>query len=181
MAGYTEHSSVAARRESRLLTVLLFGLHQVIATVGVMVATPVLLALLATALRPLGLTLRMREFHELLTGTSYFPLQVAVAVSVGWLLGRHAWHRSMLWVWGLPLVVLFLVFVTNHHVVDLEPTSSALAQTRLSHFFGTGCRPQNHCFDQIVTTLPFYSAAAYSLGAALARRPGRAQRGSAES
>jgi hypothetical protein len=170
------HKFVRGRPRSRLFAALLFGLHQVIATVGVMVAAPALLALVATGLRRLGWTVSMGQFHELLTDTPYFPSQVVLALLLGWLFARYAWRGSMVYVWVLPSAVLLLVFATNHHPLDFGPVSSALAQPRLSHFFGRSCRPKNRCFDQIVITLPFYSATAYSVGALLAHVLGRAMR-----
>jgi Na+/melibiose symporter-like transporter len=43
----------------------------------------------------------------------------------------------------------------------------------ISHFFGWGCRLKNHCLDQLLITLPFYSSLAYSTGAFLARMQAR--------
>jgi hypothetical protein len=40
---------------------------------------------------------------------------------------------------------------------------------RTQRYFGWGCRPELRCFVQLAVTLPFYTAASYSLAAFLSR------------
>jgi hypothetical protein len=153
--------------------ILRFVLHQLVATLVVMVAAPLLLAVLAPFLRLVGVSLYMRQFHWILTETPYFPVQVTLALILGYFLRRRIGDRSMAWVWVLPFVILSWALVTNAHVLDWG--SGASARARFPRFFGWGCRPADHCLDQLMITLPFYTSLAYSFGAWLARgRPTRA-------
>jgi hypothetical protein len=71
----------------------------------------------------------------------------------------------MLWVWVIPAAFL------GYSIIALPTTAAALASdSRLSHFFGLGCRFEDRCFDQLGATLPFYVSVAYSHGALIARR-----------
>ncbi|HEV2297375.1 MAG TPA: hypothetical protein VGR72_02525 [Candidatus Acidoferrales bacterium] len=149
---------------SSAIGIAVFAMHQLIGTIGILALTPLVTGLIFDVLRLFGLTYTSTYMHSLLTETPYFPLQIALALLLGWILSRWLHHRSMLWVWPLPLAVLLLAF-------SALPTVTSLAfQSRLSHFFGWGCRPQNRCFDQLAITLPFYIAASYSAGALLARK-----------
>ena len=71
----------------------------------------------------------------------------------------------MFWVWILPGTLLayglILFFLAN-------PWTLSAAGAILSHFFGWGCRADQHCYDQLFYTQLFYSSVAYSLGARLA-------------
>ena len=78
----------------------------------------------------------------------------------------------MVWVWVLPFLVLC------YTVISVPTISPQLASTllqagvvhsRLSHYFGWGCRTKDRCLDQILVTLPFYTSAAFSIGALVAR------------
>lgn len=149
---------------STIKRILVFLMHQVIATIGILVVTPLVTGLVFDCLRLFGLTYSLNYLHSLLTDAPYFPLQIALALLLGWVLSRWLHHRSMLWVWLLPLAVLSLAFTA------LPTVASLPFQSRLSHFFGWGCRPENRCFDQLAITLPFYIAVAYSAGALLARK-----------
>jgi len=105
----------------------------------------------------------MHDVHEVLSGSPFFPVQVAVALLLGWLLSDQFKHGSMLWVWVLPYAYLIFEFVRGPNVVGLS------FQERFSHFFGSGCRPDDQCFDQTGITVTFYIAAAYAIGAFLER------------
>jgi hypothetical protein len=87
----------------------------------------------------------------------------------------------MLWVWLFPLAALCLAFVGVPLLPAPSPVSIlfppindlTITQTvslgfasRLSHFFGRGGGIQP--YNQVVATLPLYSAMGYSLGAWLA-------------
>ena len=80
-------------------------------------------------------------------------------------------HRSMLWIWILPLAILIYAFAATP---TLSPWASILArpdtvQSRFSYYFGWGCQPRARCLDQLLITMPFYALGAYSFGALLAR------------
>jgi hypothetical protein len=103
------------------------------------------------------------DIYAALTATPYFPVQIVVALLLGWLVSDLFGHVSMLWIWVFPYIWLVEDFVRSPLVFGMS------FQSRLSHFFGWGCRPVNHCLDQIGVTLPFYTAIAYSIGALVAR------------
>jgi hypothetical protein len=44
--------------------------------------------------------------YWLLSGRPYFPIQIALAIFLGWIFGRHLWHKSMVWVWVMPLIAM---------------------------------------------------------------------------
>jgi hypothetical protein len=102
-----------------------------------------------------------------LTGTPYFPVQIFLGLLVGFMVGRHLRHRAMLWVWAIPLAFLCYAFIAvPTFTPDLTPPEyqAGVGESRLSHYFGWGCQPKNHCIDQTWATLPFYIALSYSLG-----------------
>ncbi len=154
--------------------VLAFFIHQLVSTFGVLIVAPVAFVLFADVTRPFGLTVSLRDFHRVLTETPYFPAQITLALAIGWLIGRFVGHRAMLWVWIVPLAVLCLVaaaFLKSGQLV-MAQYGGLSSSSMVSHFFGWGCQPTNHCLDQLIITVPFYSAVAYSTGAWLARRMG---------
>ena len=53
---------------------------------------------------------------------------------------------------------------------DAELVEALPTEPSEKNYFGWGCRPADHCLDQLVITLPFYSSLAYSMGVALARK-----------
>ncbi len=107
-----------------------------------------------------------------LYGTPYFPIQVGLSLFVGWVLGGTLQHRCMFWVWVFPLGALISAFVglplTGHLAV--EQYTTLRFGSRLTYFFGLDSHLVTQLDDQVVATLPFYSAVAYSLGAFLAFR-----------
>jgi hypothetical protein len=104
-----------------------------------------------------------RAAHWVLTETPFFPVQILLGLVSGFWLNRRFGHRVMLWTWTIPALVLVAA------ILFLPPDFSSGQLTHGERFFGWSCLPQNRCLDQLVVTLPFYSAAAYSLGASLAR------------
>lgn len=153
------------RPRARLL--VRFAVHQLVATLVVMVAAPIVLAVIGPALRVFGVSFYMRQFHWILTETPYFPVQIVFALILGYFLCCYIGDRSMLWVWILPLAFLAWAFATNTNGLSLGGVSGPGG--RFAHFFGWGCQPANHCLDQLVVTLPFYTSVAYAIGAFLAR------------
>jgi len=106
-----------------------------------------------------------------LTENPFYPVQIVAGIYLGWLLGRRFNHKSMLWVWILPLAILIYAFAATP---TLSPWASILEQpntvkSRLSYYFGWGCQPRARCLDQLVITMPFYASVAYTFGALLAR------------
>jgi hypothetical protein len=124
-----------------------FIVHQLLSTAGVPFLAQVLTF---TAVRP-------AQARPILLTIPYFPVQITLALVTGALLRICFKHRVMEWVWILPLALLSIRF--------LETPLPFLARVGL--FFGTDCKPYNHCFVQTGLTAPFYTAAAYSISAFL--------------
>src|ERR1700680_2610929 len=61
--------------------------------------------------------------HWILTSSPYYPVQIAVGLYLGWLLGRRFQQRVMLWVWVIPLAILCYAMVsfTPEWTSVLEP------------------------------------------------------------
>ena len=104
------------------------------------------------------------DVYAALTAVPYFPVQIVIALLLGWLISDLFGHDSMLWVWVFPYAWLVYDFVRSPGVFGVT------FRARLSHFFGWSCRPGYHCIDQVGFTLPFYVAIAYSIGALVARK-----------
>jgi len=167
----------------RVKTPLVFLIHQSLGAWGPILAAPWVLLFLSELAWHLGWRTYFSQAQWVLYGTPFYPAHVCLALVLGWLLGGALRHRSMLWVWVLPLMELSSAVVGGPRVMaapmewSVYPpvdhlTTARWAQMgltgRLTHLFGwgTGIQP----FNQVVLTLPFYSASAYSLGALLARR-----------
>src|SRR5215467_8736989 len=155
--------------KSRAKSVATFALHQFIGMYGIPYTAPIVFSLAFKCLLLFGRSYPRRAFYAVVSGFPYFPVQIIFALILGWLLGRALRHRSIVWVWVLPLVIVCYSVTTFRTLV---PTSvlASIGQSRFSYYFGWGCRPENHCLDQLLITMPLYSCFAYSLGAALARR-----------
>ena len=148
-----------------------FAIHQVIATFGVLAAAPWILVLTSYLTRLFGRPLYMWKLHAILTETPYYPVQISLALLIGFTLGGLLAHRSMTWVWILPTAVLgaaMLWFLG--HGQNIVWASPVISSTSIwSHYFGWGCQPKQRCIDRLIFTAPFYCAVAYSLGALAAR------------
>lgn len=151
-------------------TYFTFALHQFIGMYGIPFTAPLVFSLGFKSLLLFGYSYySSRDFYSKINEIPYFSVQVLFALILGWLIGSYLEHKSMLWVWVLPLAVLTYSFLSIPiSVLEATPFPSEMA-ARFSHFFGWGCRPVWHCRDQILFTLPFYSSLGYSLGALLAR------------
>jgi hypothetical protein len=148
------------------MNVLHFLGHLLISTFGVAVAAAVLTYSAVPPLHQLFPSLNSRTIHWILTETPYFPVQIVVGLLWGFLLGRRYRHLVMLWTWVVPALAIALLIL----FVPLRPVVVAGTEiTKIEHFFGRKCLPQNHCFEWAFTLL-LYSAAGYSLGAFLERR-----------
>ena len=93
---------------------------------------------------------------------------------MGWLVWKQSRQptRAMLWVWVFPLIALVLGILDDlTRSFDLYPGLFSLDfRITLMRFFGAECRLEDHCFNQIGMTLPFYAAVSYAIGAGLALR-----------
>lgn len=149
-------------------------MHQFIGTWGVALSANLLASLPFDVIRSLdpGL-LNFHTTRWLLTELPWFPIQVGTALWLGWAFSRQFHHRSMLWIWVIPLAGLcYVVIAVPTLTPDILPLAlqAGVGQSRLSHYFGRGCRPEDRCIDQMFVTMPFYTSVFYSLGAFLAQR-----------
>ncbi len=98
---------------------------------------------------------------------------MTLGLYTGWLLRRQFNHKSMVWVWAIPLLILCYALVAVRTLLP-DVTSvmikAGVNQSPLSHYLGHGCQPAAGCLDQTLVTMPFYVSVAYSLGAWLAER-----------
>ncbi len=150
---------------------IVFVVFQFLATWGTIATATETTGLPFELLRVFGRPVSAHYAHRILTETPYFPIQISLALILGWLYSYSPYYKPMLWVWVLPFVILCYALIA---IPNLFPALTSQvpqpAQTQLSHYFGYGCRPQNRCIDQTVITLPFYTSAAYTLGVFAAKR-----------
>jgi hypothetical protein len=137
-----------------------FAGHQLFSTIGIGALAPVALFSFVPALRVVGSTVSTSDMRAVLTQTPGFPVQFVIGLLAGFSVERLLKQEQVKWVWVLPLAVLLGALV-------LRSGGGPGLEVRFRHFFGRGCQPENHCFDQLAFTLPFYVSAAYSLGAFL--------------
>ena len=153
---------------------LVFAVHQIGATEGVIwlsiLGTFLLRGSIAELHEAWAHSAFMRAVHLISSNTPFFPIQIAAGMYLGWSLYRRWGHRSMLWIWILPGVVLSYAVVA---VPTFSPWSLSVETGPLSHYFGWGCQADYHCYDQLTFTQPFYTSVAYSLGALWASRKSR--------
>lgn len=174
-SGSTEHptqdSNERFRTKSLIKSALTFGLHQFIGMYGIPYTAPLVFSLAFKFLFLFGHNYPRKTFYSIVSELPYFPVQVIFALILGWLLGRALRHRSIVWVWLLPLAIVCYSLVTARVLIPTSVlTRPGVIQSRFSYYFGWGCQPAVHCFDQLLITMPFYSSLAYSVGAFLARR-----------
>jgi len=156
-----------------LRSLLWFGLHQFVGTLGTAFLAAFALVSLAETGQILHLSSSARWAYWILTETPYYPVQIALAFYLGWVIWKRFPTRSARYVWVLPLLLLVFAVTTR---ITLSPRSTSVLllprnePSHFSHWFGWGCRPAAHCLDQLVLTLPLYVSLSYSVGAQTAWR-----------
>jgi hypothetical protein len=157
---------------SRVKSLLVFVFHQFVGTWGIaFLAAFGLFSLFDALPNVANWKPTSHSVSWVLMENPFYPVQIVAGLYFGWLLARLFHHRSMLWIWILPLAILIYAFISTPSV---SPWASILTrpnsvQSRFSYYFGWGCKPQVRCLDQLMITMPFYVSVAYSLGALLAR------------
>jgi hypothetical protein len=151
---------------------LILVMHQVLATMGVLLWAGVLTSIALGIPRLWGHVFRMSDTRRVLLAAPYYPVQIITGLLWGWLVWRQSRHRAMLWVWVFPLITLIIGILDDlTRSFDRYPGLFSLDfRITLMRFFGTQCRLEDHCFNQIGFSLPFYAAVAYAIGAWLALR-----------
>lgn len=162
-------------RESTTAFCLKFALHQFIGWWGISLSATGVTVLAFVVLHTFGKDYPKEYLSWILVGRPYFPIHMALGIFLGWVFGRHLWHRSMVWVWVLPFAYLCYALIAIPTITPNLPLEfqAGLGESRFSHYFGWGCGPWNHCIDRTAFTAPFYIAAAYSIGALLAHKLSR--------
>jgi len=153
----------------RPIQVLTFFAHQVVGTWGIGAIAYFVGALTLGSFEWVGLHVSLRSLQWLLVQTPFYPLQIAMGAYCGWLIARKFRHRSMLWVWVVPGLLLCYSIMA---VPTLTGTISVIQTKPFTHYLGWGCKPKDGCIDQLVVTMPFYASLAYSIGAWLAFKKG---------
>ena len=167
-------SAAEASKGSQLIRGALVSLvHQFIGYFGIVILASYMTAYVFDVLRLFGKPHPLKTMYWILSGTPYFPVQIGLGLALGWMIGRRVRNWAMLWVWVLPLaILLYAIFAIPTLVPNWIPPAfqAGIGESRLKHYFGWGCGGARPCFDQNALTLPFYGAAAYSIGALLARK-----------
>ena len=138
------------------------ALHQLFCPYGLLVATAIITFLVVGLFHGTAKTA-----SYILTGTPYFPIQIAVGAGTGFCVARYFDWPLTRWVWVLPLGILLGSMI----VVPL-PSGVSL----FGYWFGWSGAPF-HAFPPLQPgiTMPFYLAATYSLFSLLGQR-GRSHR-----
>jgi len=158
----------------RARAVLTFLMHQAISTAGIALLVKYLAASSLQMVRAMPWQYPEHAWYQIFAYRPYFPVQIVMGLSFGWLLARRLGHRTMMWVWILPALVLgYAVIAVQTFTPDITSVLlwSGTSQSWLTHYFGSGCQMKQRCFDQVLVTQPFYTAAAYAIGARLALIP----------
>jgi hypothetical protein len=113
------------------------------------------------------MNLSLHQFRQILY-LPYFPAQIGVAFTVGYLFRERIGTRFSLWMWVVPLLVFSWHFLTFHPSI-----LQGFWRPRIDHFLGWGCRPEYRCFDQLGNTGPLYTSIAYTLGSFLKKETKR--------
>lgn len=125
---------------SKLRPFLLFLAHQLVSTWGVIYLT----VYLSYSIVDLFHLIHRSAPHALYIVWAYrpyFPIQVALGIYSGWLIGRRWWQRSMLWVWVIPFFILGYAMIA---VPTLTPSTVPImaqaggTQSVFSHYLGWG-------------------------------------------
>jgi hypothetical protein len=121
---------------TRVKSLFVFVFHQVVGTWGIaFIAAFGLFSLFDMVPDSVGWKPSVQFAHRLLTENPYYPIRIVSGLYFGWLLGRRFQHRSMLWIWVLPLLILGLCFCCHAYPRSLgigtRPARGCLARTRI--------------------------------------------------
>jgi hypothetical protein len=161
----TGNESVAKR-------LLLLGMHQVLATLGVLLWAGLLTAIASEIPAIWGHVFHQSDTYRTLSASPFYPVQIIVGLLWGRLVWKQYQHRAMLWIWVFPLVSLVIAMLQDSTRMSTIYPGAIVPNygIMLSTYFGNGCRLDNDCFKQTAFTLPFYAAVSYAVGAWLASR-----------
>jgi len=155
----------------RVRDVFIFICHQLLGAWGIaFLAAFGLFSLFDMMPDSFGLKPSLQIVHWLLTENPFYPVQIITGLYFGWFIAHRFPHRSMLFVWILPLLFLAYSFLAGP---VLSPWASTLIRPeslsgRVRFYFGWGCQPRDRCMDRLLLTMPLYASLAYSAGGLLA-------------
>ncbi len=134
-----------------------FLVHQVIATLGVVIASAMSWYTLLELLKlcRIGLTGETATFP--LLGIPGFPFQAASGFVLGFTLTRRLPVTTAVLVWILPCLWF------GFGALAVAPSS------KLDYLVGGSCDANRGCFYQLSFTLPFIASIAYTTGAVVSR------------
>jgi len=136
----------------------LYLLHLLAATLGVLLATGILLNVVLKPLEPFIGSTRLFSVAK----GPYYPLLIVLAVLAGYFSDLRFKSNSRFWVWVIPALYL----VTK---IFLWKPSSVLGDTNwgavLAHFFAGA----HSYYPEEDVVVPFYTSLSYTLGALLDR------------
>ena len=164
---------------SLLRKISVFIAHELNAMFGISLATALIVNHAKSLLFLFG-GLAPYWTSNILSFSPIYPVQISMALLLGWCLGLLLQHRAMLWVWIIPLGMLAAIIATHPTgLFSVRSLESIPGSNRWSHYFGWGCQLSSNsvitgstaypCRDQAGITLPFYAASFYALGYVLAR------------
>jgi hypothetical protein len=122
---------------SKAKLALIFVMHQIIGVWVVIRSAPIITASVTNFLSLFGLRITRTDYWRVLVGTPYFPVQVGEGLILGWILGRHPRHRSMLWVGVLPCIYLAYAIIaipTFNPALTTPALRGGVGQSRLAHY-----------------------------------------------
>lgn len=133
--------------------------HQTIGLIGIPVLSTFLVFTLISIAHSFSPTISDHLASKLLTQVPGFPIQAAVGLLAGFLIGRFPQRKIILWVWVLPLIL--------YCVALLFPPING------SSLFGPYYPPEAHhkstLLEQLSWSILFIPSAAYALGAHIAK------------
>lgn len=129
--------------------------HLLLSTIGVIIVSGFLIFFLYSLIHIWNPSFTPKRASSTLTELPGFPVQTALDLLAGFFLSRYMQCKVMMWTWVLPLTSLCIALF-------FAPKNGSSV---FAHFIGSGCSPANRCFDQLLFTLPCFTAAAYAFGA----------------
>lgn len=165
--------SKTKKRHSIVGHILVFLAHQFVSTLGIGFIVALLAASTEEIVQQVSWQPLRIAWFRVFEYRPYFPLHIAIGLAVGYQLAQRWTSRLMVYVWFLPVLLLaYAMLAIPTLTPDFTPRMiwSGVNQSPLAHYLGWGCQIRERCFDQILITMPFYAAAAYSLGALLGQR-----------
>ena len=134
-----------------------YVLNLLVATLGILVATGILLNVILKPVEPL---IGHSQLFSLAKGP-YYPLPLVLAVVVGYLSYFRFKENHLFWVWVLPALYLAIkIMLWKPSVLGGGSWGAAIA-----HFFAG--EPSYYPEEDV--TVPLYTSVAYSIGALLQR------------